>query len=259
VRMPLYEIKGEPKKVIKPGQWPRSRWETNGFASEASPLVNCSNWQDAMRKENTFNYQWAGLIDDKPAEIERRTGIWHEKVPTTGRSLSVPLSKRSHGSPIDPSWNQRSLDKMLFDTRKSAKRVAQARIIEQARETLKPKTVNDSSAYHNPIPGYTGKMPMVRSEYENARKGFVPEIYTITKKDFNGFDVPGLNTLTFKRERDQHVDYRVLCSRYLAKASPYINPLGVEIPKRFNNQMCSSEYISRTTEEIRKIDARAKA
>merc|ERR1712070_55710 len=266
-RMPLYEIKGEPKKVVKPGQWPRSRWEINGFSSDASPLVNCSNWQDAMRKESNFNYKWQGLIDETPPEEEERTGIWFDKKEKTGktsRSHSVPLSKRSTqqftdtGSPIDPSWDTRALDKMLYNTRHCAKRMAQSRILQQARDTLKPRTVNDTNAYHAPLPGYTGKRPLVRSHYENAKKGKVPEIYTITKQDFNGFNVPGLNVLTFARERDQHVDYRVTCSRYLAKASPYINELGVEIPKRFNNQMCSSEYISRTAEEIKRIQARAK-
>merc|ERR1712153_191773 len=235
--MPLYEIKGQPKKVVRPGAEGRSRWETNGFASEASPLVNCSNWQDAMRKESNFNYKWQGLIEEIPEEQCKRSGIWFDKTrndPKSSRSHSVPLSNRSQqftdtGSPVDPSWDERGIDKIMYNTRHCAKRMAQSRILQQ-----------------------------VRSHYENARKGDVPEIYTVTKKDFTGFDVPGLNVLTFARERDQHVDYRVMCHRYTNDASPYINPLGVEIPKRFNNQMCSSEYVSRTSDEIKRIQARAK-
>jgi len=264
--MPLYEIKGQPKKVVRPGAEGRSRWETNGFASEASPLVNCSNWQDAMRKESNFNYKWQGLIEEIPEEQCKRSGIWFDKTrndPKSSRSHSVPLSNRSQqftdtGSPVDPSWDERGIDKIMYNTRHCAKRMAQSRILQQARDTLKPRLVNDSQAYHSPLPGYTGKRPQVRSHYENARKGDVPEIYTVTKKDFTGFDVPGLNVLTFARERDQHVDYRVMCHRYTNDASPYINPLGVEIPKRFNNQMCSSEYVSRTSDEIKRIQARAK-
>lgn len=267
--------KGPFPKVVKPGHWPRSRWEINGYSSKATPLINCSNWQDALKKEATFQYKWSGIIkEDKDAPDWRaeRTGYWHEKQPPESQrswacppigspTLAPPIKFTETGSPIDPSWDKKVVEKLLFNTQRTAFRHAKDRLQKKARSTLPEREVNIHQAYRTPMPGYTGNRPLVRSPFENCHKnglckGQAAELYTVTKRDFNGFDVPGLNNLEHKRERDAHVDYRMMCCRYLGKGSPYLNEPGVVIPKRFNMQMSDNEYISRSAEEIQKIAAR---
>jgi len=246
--------------VIRPGEWPRSRWETNGFSSSASPLVNCSNWQDAIKKEESFQHKWNGLVETDPIK-QVRTGIWHELAKASprrsrsGRSRSKTSSSAT--AMLDPSWDERVVTKLLDGTQKCAGRFAHSRRMEHARMTLKPRTINDSSAYRTPMPGYTGNRPTVRSRYENANKATAAELYTVTKRDFNGFDVPGLNTMDHAVGRDQHTDYRAQCSKYIGKCSPFCSELGIPVPKRLNMQMSSNEYIARTVDEIARFAAAA--
>lgn len=250
-----------PPKVVRPGDWPRSRWEINGFSSAASPLVNCSNWQDALKREATFQYKWGGLIPSEEEAKPERTGIWHElvkKPSQTGRSRTLDRPPRSgrHRSKMpsfDPSWDERVVEKVLHNTQECAKRATLKRRMDRARATLAPRTINKHEAYRSPMPGYTGNRPVVRSPFENSGGATAAELYTVTKRDFNGFSVPGLNNLDHPRERDQHTEFRLQCSKYLGKASPHMNELGVPVPKRFNMHMCSNEYISRTVDDIQKL------
>ena len=110
----------------------------------------------------------------------------------------------------------RTVEKLFYNTKATAHRHAKPRLQKKARETLVEREVNDHQAYRTPMPGYTGNRPLVRSLYENCHKngickGQAAELYTVTKRDFNGFDVPGLNKLEHKRHRDGHVDYRMMC------------------------------------------------
>jgi len=218
------------KAVIRPGDGNRSRWEINGFSSDATPLINFANFQDALKREATQQYKWYGLIPPTPDTV-------YEPEPEK-KKKSRKHSRRSKTS-MDTSWNEAKIDMLC---RKSERVKERFQNLRKDRPKQEFKPLNDKQAFRTPMPGYTGFLPRIRRDlnfggskaemYSASTKSWVaPRTDVIVKEEVHG------------RPGGPMADYRAQCLLNIGKSSPFVIELGAPpIPRPLVMNMTKDEY-----------------
>jgi len=202
-------------QIVKPGEGGRSRWEINGYSSQATPLINANNWTANLQQELQHQYRWAGLLDEEDAARKQQQQQATDKQQHRSRK---PKRRSRSSQQFDTSWTEQSIDRLCRASERVKQRTQNLR---SDREQRVFTPYNKKEAFRHPMPGYTGFLPRIRSTCESGLTK--SEMYSASTKAWVAprVDVVQKDPIRGKPS-DALVEYRTQCLLNIGKASPYL-------------------------------------